>query len=149
MLIWKVQTPEQEPVKQGFSWDAWYAKNKKRLAEKRAKRYREDVQYREAALERSRAQREHKVKVPVQYEHSVSFTEAAERLGVSVWVLREWRRKNYFPEPHRRDGRMWFTPSQVAGLDYVADHFRQWGARGADKHKKALEGLVELVYANW
>ena len=45
--------------------------------------------------------------------HTVSFIEAADDVGVTVWVLREWRRKNYFPEPHRRDGRLWFTPSQV------------------------------------
>lgn len=150
-LIWnvKAQAPEVPgPVKQGFSWDAWYAKNKNRLAEKRAKRYREDAAYREAALGRSRAQRKAK-KVPVAYEHSVAFNDAANLLGVTVWVAREWRRKNYFPEPHRRDGRLWFKPAQVQWLRRLKQFFDQHGARVTNATRPELEGVVSLVYANW
>jgi hypothetical protein len=58
-LIWKtrVESVVPGPSKQGFSWDVWYAVNKSRLSEKRARRYREDAAYRAAALERSRQQR--------------------------------------------------------------------------------------------
>ncbi len=40
-----------------FSWDTWYANNKTRLSKERARRYKEDPAYREAALMRSRVQR--------------------------------------------------------------------------------------------
>lgn len=41
-----------------FSFKSWYIKNRARLNEKKAKRYREDSAYREAILTRSKAQRE-------------------------------------------------------------------------------------------
>ena len=43
---------------------------------------------------------------------------------MTVWVLREWRRKNYFPEPHDRDGRLWFMSHQVQLLRRVEQFFR-------------------------
>lgn len=137
------------PVSGGFSYEAWYAKNKQRLLAKRAKRYQEDPSYRAAALERSRRQR---VKKPVKVSsdpHSVSFNDAAQTLGVTVWVLREWRRKNYFPEPHRRDGRLWFTPAQVQRLRQVREFFVQHGARVTDTIRPKLDDVVGLVYSNW
>lgn len=150
MLIWKTQeTQTPEPVTQGpFSWDAWYAKNKKRLSEKRAKRYKEDPAYRQAALERSRAQRVPK-KVPETGSHTVSFNDAAKQLDVTVWVLREWRRKNYFPEPQRFVGRMWFTPSQVDLLSRLEHFFRTQGARVTEDTRGQLEDIVSMTYANW
>lgn len=151
MLIWKGMEPTPQPaVKPGFKWDAWYAKNKERLSEKRAKRYREDPQYRAAALERSRQQREQKKPEPTSLDlHSVSFTDAASDLNVTVWVLREWRRKSYFPEPHRRDGRLWFSVAQVQQLRTIRQFFELHGARVTEAMKPALENVIGLVYANW
>jgi hypothetical protein len=146
-LIWRDETAPTV-ASQGFSWDAWYAKNKERLSEKRAKRYKEDIAYREAAKLRSRLQRETK-KVSAPGPHTVSFTEAAQDLGVTVWVLREWRRKNYFPEPHHRDGRLWFTPAQVHALKYLNDYFAQHGSRVTESTRSGLDDLVSLVYSNW
>ena len=151
MLIWNSKTQEAvsvDPSKQGFSWDAWYAKNKARLSEKRAKRYREDPAYRSAALERSRQQRETK-KVETTDVHSVSFNDAAQALSVTVWVLREWRRKNYFPEPTRRDGKLWFSHAQVQLLMKLQKFFFEQGARVTEAKRPALENVIGLVYANW
>jgi len=151
-LIWKAQEALPtipEPVKHpGFSWDDWYAKNRTRLSEKRAKRYREDAGYRAAALERSRQQREAK-KTPVTDGYTVSFNDAAQTLGITVWVLREWRRKNYFPEPHRRDGRLWFSPAQVKLIGKVRQFFDQRGHRVTQANRSDLEDVVNLVYSNW
>lgn len=148
-LIFKPLTaPVEAPQKTGFQWDAWYAKNKARLSEKRAKRYREDPAYRQAALARSRQQRGTK-KPSVAGAYTVSFNEAAQSLGVTVWVLREWRRKNYFPEPQRRDGRLWFSPHQIDLLRNVAGYFVQHGPRVSAAHRQDLENLVSLTYANW
>jgi hypothetical protein len=151
-LIFKTHTEAvvPGPVKQGFNWDAWYAKNKQRLSEKRAKRYREDAAYRAAALERSRHQRETKKPEPVvTLGYTVSFTNAAEDVGVTVWVLREWRRKNYFPEPHHREGRLWFSPHQVQLLRRIKHVFDQHGPRVAEAFRPEVESIVNLVYANW
>lgn len=152
MLIWKVPEtqPVMPPVKPKFNWDAWYAKNKQRLSEKRAKRYDEDPAYRAAALERSRRQREQKKPEPTTLNlHSVSFTDAAQAVGVTVWVLREWRRKSYFPEPHRRDGRLWFSQPQVQQLRQLRQFFETHGARLTEATKPKLEDMVALVFANW
>lgn len=151
MLIWKTTTATEVPgpVKQGFNWDAWYAKNKTRLSEKRAKRYREDAAYRAAALERSRQQRETKKPAAITDGYTVAFNDAADMLGVTVWVLREWRRKNYFPEPHRRNGRLWFSPSQVQSLYTLQQFFIQHGSRVTDELRPELENIISLVYANW
>lgn len=149
-LIFKTQTVPDVPgpVKQGFSWDEWYSKNRTRLSEKRARRYREDAAYRQAALDRSRQQRMTK-KVPITDAHTVSFNDAAQELGVTVWVLREWRRKNYFPEPYRRDGRMWFSTPQVEWLQLLKKFFDKHGTRVVGMNRQGLEDLVGLLYANW
>lgn len=155
MLIWKLPKPgvaEFIPftTKQGFNWDAWYAKNKVRLSEKRAKRYREDAAYRAAAMERSRLQRDSKKPEPVSTDpHTVAFTDAADNVGVTVWVLREWRRKNYFPEPYRREGRMWFSPQQVQLLHHLKHLFDTYGTRVTDAFRPELEAIVSLTYMNW
>lgn len=152
-LILKIPTTEYhipEAVKHGFNWDAWYAKNKQRLSEKRAKRYREDASYRAAALERSRQQRETKKPEPAATDsYTISFTNAADDVGVTVWVLREWRRKNYFPEPHHRDGRLWFSPHQVQLLRRVRQIFDHYGSRVTEAFRPELDAQVSLTYANW
>jgi hypothetical protein len=151
MLIWKAYTPASTgmpPEKPGFSWDAWYQKNKARLSEKRAKRYREDASYRAAALERSRLQREAN-RTEVTTPHTVSFMDAATEIGVTVWVLREWRRKNYFPEPLRRDGRLWFTPTQVDLLRGLREFFDTHGTRVTNALRPKLEDTTSLIYSNW
>lgn len=154
MLIWKTMEPDVEaikkswgPTKQGFSWDAWYAKNRARLSEKRARRYREDASYREAALERSRHQRESK-KSTVTGPFTIPFGEAAEMLGITLWVLREWRRKNYYPEPLRREGRLWFSEPQVQLLRHLGQFFAHH-ARVGEANRDELYNLVSLTYANW
>lgn len=138
----------EPPKKPGFSWDAWYARNKARLSEKRARRYREDSAYRAKALLRSRQQRA-TTKSVVRDGYTVPFREAARQVGVTGWTLREWRRKNYFPEPRRRDGRLWFTPEQVGLLRELRQFFRQHGVRVKASTRDALGDVVALTYANW
>jgi hypothetical protein len=147
LIIVRHEEPKA-PLKGKFSWDAWYAKNKQRLSVKRAKRYQTDVAYREAALRRGRAQRK-KAPVVVTDGYTVSVVEAAHALGITVWTLREWRRKNYFPEPQRRQRQLWFTPYQVALLQRLRVFFDTHGIRVASEVKPALSDVVSLVYSNW
>jgi len=152
-LIWASATAApaallDTPSSGAFSWDAWYAKNKKRLAEKRAKRYAEDPAYREAALRRSREQR-HKAKTPVLDGTTIAFKDMAQSLGVTPWVLREWRRKNYFPEPVNRDGRLWFHPDQRLLLQGLVSFFGEHGSRMTEAQQRDLDLLVSTIFANW
>lgn len=149
LIIVKASSAVAEaPLKQGFDWDAWYEKNKTRLSAKRALRYKTDTLYREAALRRSRAQRTLK-QITVTDGHTVAFNEMANHLGITVWVLREWRRKNYFPEPEHRDGRLWFRPEQAQLLRRLQGFFSIHGVRVSESLKSKLEDVVRLVYANW
>lgn len=132
----------------GFNWDEWYAQNKGRLSEKRAKRYRDDPDYRQAALKRSENQRLGK-KTPVTDGHTIAFADAANQLGITVWVLREWRKKDYFPEPFRRDGRLWFSHGQVDLLQRIQQFFLDHGVRVNEAKRNQLQNVVSLTYANW
>lgn len=150
-LIWVQSMQPAVPMGSpsvGFSWDHWYAKNKQRLAEKRAKRYAEDPAYREAALRRSREQRL-KGKTPVLDGTTVPFKDMATALGVTTWTLREWRRKNYFPEPANRDGRLWFHPDQRVLLQGLVSFFGEYGTRLSAASQRDLDLLTATIFANW
>lgn len=132
----------------GFNFNTWYDKNKQRLSQKKAERYKNDPAYRKACLEASRRQREGKGE-QVKDEYSLSFNVLAEQLGVSQWTLREWRRKGYFPEPKFRNGRMWFTTGQKDLLSKLRDFFSANGGRVTSSKRGEMEELTNLVYANW
>src|SRR5271157_4248980 len=86
----------------------WYQDHKKELSDKRKKLYAEDAAYRNARKEASKAQNgRNRVAAPAGY--SIALEVAAEQVGITVWAMREWRRKNYFPEPLHHAGRLWFT----------------------------------------
>lgn len=142
------ETTVGEVKKSGFSWDKWYENNKARLAEKKKKRYLEDKEYRDAALKRSSEQRKKVAEVDPE-GYVISLSNAADILEVTIWTLREWRRKNYFPEPRQRSGRFWFNESQVHLLFQLRNFFAKNGVRTSEGDKESLEQLVALVYANW
>lgn len=147
-LQFLTRKPVKVSTKPGFSWDAWYSQNKQRLCDKKARRYREDVAYREKALERSRSQREEK-KDLVTDGYTIPFNEMARQLGLTVWVLREWRKKDYFPEPCHREGRLWFKENHVKLLQSLNVFFREKGPRMVASKKDALDNVVGWVYSNW
>lgn len=137
-----------QPQKQGFNWGSWYEKNKKRLAEKKKKRYADDAEYRNAIKARSREQR--KEKTPVDDNgFNVSFSMASELVGVGVWSLREWRRKNYFPEPVVRQSRYWFNSHQIDLLRKLADFFAVHGIRTKRNSADKLNDICQYVHNHW
>ena len=127
----------------------WYSKNKEELAEKRAKQYREDPAYREKVLQRSREYRANNrtETTPEGYEQHMAG--AAEVIGVTVWTLREWRKKNYFPEPFEFKGKLWFTGNQLHLLTSLRQFFDEHGVRTAAHNRGALDLLTQVIYANW
>lgn len=127
----------------------WYAVNKVPLSEKRAKRYKEDPEYRAAVIARSAAARalQRGQATPPGYAHHMADT--AEALGITIWTLREWRKKNYFPEPLEYKSRMWFTQAQIGLLNNLKSFFSRKGNRISKANKPALDDLVSLIYSNW
>lgn len=138
----------QSTAKQRFSYKEWYAANKERLAKKKKERYANDPEYREKAKLRSKNRNKQKHEIP-QDGFDISFADAAEALGVTLWVLREWRRKSYFPEPVVRLGSFRFNANQLELLKTLKTFFDQHGRKVRESTRQALEEKVAFVYANW
>jgi len=136
--------------KQESPFRGWYAKNKERLSEKRKKRYAEDPAYRERALEASRRRRQgEQTPTAPPDDAPISFGEAAERTGISVSTLHEWRRKKHFPEPKRHSGRLWFTEKQMLLLTKLKEVIRVYGKRRGNVKWDRLKEVVASTSANW
>lgn len=131
------------------SFARWYEANKVTLAATRKAKYDSDPVYRAKIIAASQAARMAKrgVVVPEGYIHHM--TDAAEVLDITIWTLREWRKKNYFPEPKFYNGRLWFTGNQLQQLQALKGFFARRGRRMSEAAKPALEDLVSLIYANW
>jgi phytoene dehydrogenase-like protein len=136
------QTTTQPTEK--FTFKSWYEKNKERLAQKKREKYHTDVNYRTAALRRSAEQRGRR-QSPDPEGYIYTIDAVANMLGMSVWTVREWRRKDYFPEPKHRQGRLWFNEQQVLLLSKLREFLSARGGR----NKEGLENLKALIYANW
>lgn len=131
------------------SFSKWYEGNKDKLSQQRKERYRTDPEYRQKVIQRSLEHRMAKRgdEIPPGYEHHMAG--AAEIIGVTIWSLREWRKKNYFPEPLEFKGRRWFTGNQLQLLIRLRQFFDQRGVRTRAADKADLSDLVDLIYGNW
>lgn len=127
----------------------WYEQNKDKLSAERKARYDSDPQYREKVLERSRVFRANHPPSPPPIGFDYSFDEAAEVVGVTTWTFREWRRKNYFPEPNSHGGKFYFSENQIMVLRKLKAFFDYHGSRVRKDTKAELDGVVSLVFANW
>jgi hypothetical protein len=135
------------PKSSKFDWSKWYEKNKLRLSEKRKKRYQEDEAYKNSIKERSKTQR--KRVEDTEKVFIVTFKEASEQLQVSMWSLREWRKKDYYPEPQHRLGKLWFSQRQVILLQQLADFFKNHGIRTKQSDRDSLQSIIASIFANW
>ena len=131
-----------------FDYKPWYEENKKRLSEKRKNRYAADAEFRERCLERSR-KRAQAIAQPVTDGCTISFEAAPERIGITIGVLRDWRRKHYFPDPTGRSGRLWFTEDQITLLRKLKTSWYQIAFTSRHRKWERLKDLREFIYANW
>lgn len=115
----------------------WYAKNKKRLSDKRKERYYSDPEYRAKVLSYSKRKRENSggppsieingAKVPL-----MTLTEAAEAVNVSRESMLNWEKKGLLPEtPYRLTERRvrYYTKSMVSVVKRVANSRRSGETR--------------------
>src|SRR5205809_5288976 len=121
----------------------WYQKNKQQLSVKRKKRYADNSEYRQRAVEASRRRRSGEQTPPVSPvppDAPISFAEALVRLDKKPSTLREWRRMKYFPEPKRHNRALWFTENQVILIGKLKECLRKYGKRrGPIKHAQLKE----------
>jgi hypothetical protein len=104
----------------------WYDKNKRVLSEKRKARYRNDPEYRAKALENRKRQiaRTPKVRDALPKSYKYNLVGVSEWLNVSIWRLRDWRSKGYFPEPYKHGHELWFTDHQALMLSDLGSSSR-------------------------
>jgi hypothetical protein len=136
-------------LKKESAFQRWYKKNKQVLSEKRKKLYAEDLEYRQRALENSRKRRRGESTLTTPPDALISFAEAAERIGVSVSTLHEWRRKQLLPEPKHNNGRLWFSEKQVVLLTRLKEVIRVYGKRRGKVKWDRLKEVVASISAEW
>lgn len=128
-------------------YQRWYKKHAAELAEKRKKKYAEDPAYRERVkghTAKTRAkQKQASPERPSEYTYSQN--EVAEALGVSTFVLRSWRSRDYYPMPFQHGGKYYFKESQIELLKKLQEVFKE--SRRPDSTD--LQNAVSSVYANW
>lgn len=127
----------------------WYAENKQAVSQKRKERYQNDPEYRQKVLARAAAHREKTGGESIPHGYSKCFADAAEHLGITLWQLRWWREKNYFPEPHDHQGKKWFTENQLALIGQLQSFLSGAGRRINRSERENLESLISLIYGNW
>ena len=125
----------------------WYEKNKKTLSDKRKEKYVTNPEYRKKCLERNRKQNQ--AKVPPVNGYTIDIESAAEQIGVSVWVLRDWRKKGYFPDPVSRSGKLWFTEHQITLLQKLKTSWHQIAFASHYRKEDRLKELGNLIDTNW
>lgn len=137
------------PTKSKEAFKRWYEQNKEKLAARRKERYYSDPEYRRKAIENSRSFRSTRSRrVQPLGGYVVSLPAMLETLDITVWQFREWRVKNYFPEPSKFGREIWFTENQRSLLA-VLTNFLSGRRRLSKSEKEELAGLVSMIYANW
>lgn len=144
--------PDQKPSKAdgNEAYKRWYAKHRKELSERRKLRYQNDPEYRAKALAQKKKQMERlreQHKVPEGY--TLSLQSIAESLGVTIWTLREWRKKDYFPEPLKAGRNLLFTENQLGLLSHIEAFIKGAGKRLSRDQREKLVDVVNFVHANW
>ena len=141
----KGETSEQaKPVLDSSNYfSKWYQKNKPKLAAKRRTLYETDKSYREKAIARASARRAAKREVqPAGYV--VTVVMAADALDVSLDALRDWRKREYYPEPLKCGNRFWFTENQLKLL-----HKLRLFLKGGRRFHGALKSLTDSIFDSW
>lgn len=128
----------------------WYEANKKALAEKRKQRYKEDPLYRARALSNRKAQAAKQATLrdtlPERYTRNMSGV--ADYLGVSLWKLRDWRARGFYPEPHQHGREYWFTDHQAALLGNL-DNLLVTKVGRADESDPEIQATVLKIATEW
>jgi hypothetical protein len=136
-------------MSEATAYSKWYEANREQLSGKRKDRYATDPAYRQRQLD-NRAKQLAKTRsaVPLPDAYTTSYSDVAEELGVTIWRMRHWRDKNYFPEPLAHGKFRYFTDHQVGLLDALNEFMSQYPRLPASAQAE-LDALVNLIHADW
>jgi hypothetical protein len=145
----KGKSGKAKPAEDAFA--KWYKQHGEDFNEKRRNKYNSDPEYRQRVLATARVAREQRRMAHEKPDdYTVNHALAAEILGITVWTLRNWRSKNYFPSPkHFRDG-AWFKDHQLALLGEIQHFMEVNNVRRLSAAQKAeLQPIIERIHAQW
>lgn len=129
----------------------WYDANKTQLADKRRDRYANDPEYR-AKMLKNRAKYTEKKRVELLSTlpdaYTTTFSEAAEKLKITLWRLRNWRSNKYFPEPYQHGKCLYFTDDQMFLLEKL-NEFMGDKPRLSRDDVHVLDDLTNFIFSNW
>jgi hypothetical protein len=131
----------------------WYRVHKDEYAAKRRERYAKDPAYRARAIAQSLKYNNAKkaATVTLTPKYCYSLPETAKKLGIHPSVLRRWRKKEYYPEPHTTGGRAYFSLAQCNFLISLRMFFAEHGVhnRMTLPDKEKLASIISLISVNW
>ena len=139
-------TTQNQPT---TAFKKWYANNKAALAEKRKAKYLADPAYRESIKARAQVRRAARASELRPEGYSLNMAQVADSLELTIWALREWRKKSYFPEPKEHHGRRWFTRRQLVLLRSLKEYLDTKGRRLSRADKLEMDDLISFVHMNW
>jgi hypothetical protein len=129
----------------------WYKSNKDTLSKQRKQRYHTDPEYRQKIIAQNRANKAkaRQARAPLDPKYTTTMQAAADEIDVSVWSLREWRKKEYYPAPHEHGSKLYFTDKQVLLLKELAKFFAVYGKRTSAATEGLRNELIAAIAANW
>lgn len=132
------------------SFKDWYAnpENRERLNERRRQAYASDPALRQKAQERQAEYRKSR-RAPAPQLEGYTREQVCEELGISLWTFHSWRKKGFFPEPTKVNGRVQITENQRNLIGLVAEFHRGHGVRLSPHGRAQLQQIVEVVFHNW
>lgn len=143
----------------GKDYKDWYQENKAALSAKRKERYNSDPEYRQAIIDRQRAQR---ASNPARKSDGVIFKlvggvdrrvyrigDMSEMAGVPLDTLRSWERKGIMPKPSVGGVHRYYTQSQIELVALIATTLKEVRYKPAPIRKQATTTVVTKVAALW
>lgn len=141
------------------AFSSWYERNKESLKEKRAKKYREDPEYRQAALDRAAKQRASSPRQDVDKDQRFRSIDGkqvevfrigkvAEMIGKDEQTIRLWESRGVIPKPSAPGKHRYYTATQVGLLQELCDTIGD-SRYDAAASRDALAEKSKKVYMHW
>lgn len=139
----EVEPTPDKPKPGSKDFKKWYEKNKLEFNKARALKYQQNSAYRE------RQHHYKRLRIKPDPVGCVTLTELAEELGITIWVLNEWRKKDYFPAAFAYKGSRWVRKDNIGLLQALKEHFEKQGRRISRANEGALHDLRQWIFENW
>lgn len=133
------------------AFKTWYDNHKTEYNAERRRKYYENAEYRKRMLDSATKSRKNKKPRSTRpEEYSLSLSETAAMLDVTIWTLRNWKENRYYPEPSRFNGEVWFTQHQFQLLSKIKYFLNKNGITRLDAAERAeLRKIAAVIHEEW